>query len=112
VTRAVSEPFLHGSGGFPRPFWFQFKLSSTMPKKGKKGKGKKGKKAKAEEVPEVTEWDNKSLEEMEEDRKALQEAIVDARMKRNYFEQERVRFFCFLLSFFDFGFQLLAVIRT
>jgi hypothetical protein len=69
-----------------------------MPKKGKKGKGKKGKKDKAEEVPEVTEWDTKTLEEMEEDRKVLQEAIVDARMKRNYFEQERVRFSILLLA--------------
>jgi hypothetical protein len=38
---------------------------------------------------------------MEEDRKTLQEAIVDSRMKRNYFEQERVR--GLLLAFREFA---------
>lgn len=58
-----------------------------MPKK------TKDKKPKAEkvEVVEKTEWDEKTVEQIEEDKRLLLEQIQDSRSKRNYFEQERVR---------------------
>ena len=62
-----------------------------MAKKAKKGgKAKKGKKDKAEEVV-PTEWDTKTMAEIEDDKRLLLEKLEEARMQRNYFQQERVR---------------------
>ena len=87
-SNAFRRPFLSPC---PRFCFGEFVQPKKAAKKG--GKKAKGKKDKADAAPEVTEWDAKSLAEMEEDRKTLQEAIVDSRMKRNYFEQERVRLY-------------------
>jgi hypothetical protein len=59
---------------------------------GKKGKGKKdkSKKVKEEEPPPPTEWDTKSVAEIEEDKKLLLQQLEESRVQRNYYQQERV----------------------